>query len=92
MLIASNQSLAEFNLIKEPEFISAKERLCEMYIDADKLYKSVAEKVNTLSKYHYFTFNIFMYLYPGLREYSFCMLNKFLQLVEPPIFSVIECH
>jgi len=92
MLIASNQSLAEFNLIKEPELISAKERLCEMYIDADKLYKSVTKNVNTLSKYHYFTFNICMYLYPLLREYSFWILNKFLQLVEPPFFSVIEYH
>jgi hypothetical protein len=51
MLIASNQSLAEFNLNKEPELISAKERLCEMYDEAEKLYKSVTEKVNTISKY-----------------------------------------
>jgi len=50
MLIASNQSLAEFNLTKEPDLISGKERLCEMYEEAEKLYKSVTEKVNTLSK------------------------------------------
>jgi len=54
MLIASNQSLAEYNLTKEPELISTKERLCEMYIDAEKLYKSITEKVNTISKYYYF--------------------------------------
>jgi len=51
MLIASNQSLAEFNLTKEPELISAKERLCEMYADAEKLYKSVLEKVNTIKQH-----------------------------------------
>lgn len=51
MLIASNQSLAEFNLTKEPELANGKERLCEMYQEAEKLYKSVTEKVNTLSKY-----------------------------------------
>lgn len=52
MLIASNQSLAEFNLTKEPELISSKERLCEMYEEAEKIYKSVIEKVNTLSKFY----------------------------------------
>jgi len=53
MLIVSNQSLAEFNLTKEPDLVSGKERLCEMYEEAEKLYKSVTEKVNTLSKYNY---------------------------------------
>lgn len=52
MLIASNQSLAEFNLTKEPEIISGKERLSEMYEVTEKLYKSVTEKVNVLSKFH----------------------------------------
>ncbi|XP_022170671.1 vacuolar protein sorting-associated protein 37B [Myzus persicae] len=51
MLIASNQSLAEFNLTKEPELVSGKERLCEMYDEAEKLYKSVTEKVNTLKQH-----------------------------------------
>ncbi|XP_015369997.1 PREDICTED: vacuolar protein sorting-associated protein 37B [Diuraphis noxia] len=51
MLIASNQSLAEFNLTKEPELVSGKERLCEMYEEAEKLYKSVTEKVNTLKQH-----------------------------------------
>lgn len=51
MLVASNRSLADFNLTKEPEIISCKERLCEMYEDAEKLYKSVKEKVNTIGKY-----------------------------------------
>lgn len=51
MLIASNRSLADFNLTKEPELINGKERLCEMYEDAEKLYKSVTEKVNIISKY-----------------------------------------
>lgn len=50
MLIASNRSLAEFNLTKEPELISGKERLHEMYNEAEKLYKSVTDKANTLSK------------------------------------------
>jgi len=59
MLIASNQSLAEFNLTKEPDLVSGKERLCEMYEEAEKLYKSVTEKVNTLSKYNYFNFKEF---------------------------------
>lgn len=61
MLIASNQSLAEFNLNKEPELASAKERLCEMYDEAEKLYKSVTEKVNTISKYpnyQYFLYRV----------------------------------
>lgn len=52
MLIASNQSLGEFNLTKEPELVSCKERLCEMYDEGDKLYKSVIEKVNTISEYN----------------------------------------
>jgi len=59
MLIASNQSLAEFNLTKEPDLVSGKERLCEMYEEAEKLYKSVTEKVNTLSKYNYLNFKEF---------------------------------
>jgi len=59
MLIASNQSLAEFNLTKEPDLVSGKERLCEMYEEAEKLYKSVTEKVNTLSKYNYLNFQEF---------------------------------
>jgi len=59
MLIASNQSLAEFNLTKEPDLVSGKERLCEMYEEAEKLYKSVTEKVNTLSKYNYFNLKEF---------------------------------
>lgn len=50
MLIASNRSLADFNLTKEPELVSCKERLCDMYEDAEKLYKSVIEKVNIISK------------------------------------------
>ncbi|VVC31995.1 Modifier of rudimentary, Modr [Cinara cedri] len=50
MLIASNRSLADFNLTKEPELISGKERLCEMYEDAEKLYKSVTQKVNTIKQ------------------------------------------
>jgi len=54
MLIASNQSLADYNCIKEPEFFNTKERLCELYQDTDKLSKSVDEKVNILSKYYYF--------------------------------------
>lgn len=56
MLIASNQSLAEFNLSKETELINGKKRLCEMYDDADKLYKGITEKVNTISKYCYLIF------------------------------------
>jgi len=59
MLIASNQSLAEFNLTKEPDLVSGKERLCEMYNEAEKLYKSVTEKVNTLSKYNNLNFKEF---------------------------------
>lgn len=51
MLIASNQSLAEFNLTKEPELESGKERICEMYKEAEKLYKSVIDKANIISKY-----------------------------------------
>ncbi|XP_060840560.1 vacuolar protein sorting-associated protein 37B [Rhopalosiphum padi] len=51
MLIVSNQSLAEFNLTKEPDLVSGKERLCEMYEEAEKLYKSVTEKVNTLKQH-----------------------------------------
>jgi len=51
MLIASNQSLAEFNLSKEPELISSKESLCEMYDDADKLHKRITEKVNTIKQH-----------------------------------------
>lgn len=57
MLTASNQSLAEFNLTKEPELVSGKERLCEMYEEAEKLCKSVTEKVNTISKNHYFDYH-----------------------------------
>lgn len=50
MLIASNQSLAEFNLTKEPDLVSCKERLSEMYEEAEKLYKRVTEKVTTISE------------------------------------------
>ncbi|XP_050428890.1 vacuolar protein sorting-associated protein 37B [Adelges cooleyi] len=50
MLIASNRSLAEFNLTKEPELVSGKKRLHEMYEEAEKLYKNVMEKVDTLKQ------------------------------------------
>lgn len=76
MLIVSNQSLAEFNLTKEPELISAKERLCEMYADAEKLYKSVIEKVNTISKYQCFSFNICVYFYSNPCECLFYVSNS----------------
>lgn len=52
MLIASNQSLGDYNLSKEPELVGGKERLCEMYVEADKLSKSVHEKLNSISKYY----------------------------------------
>lgn len=77
MLIASNQSLAEFNLTKEPDLVSGKERLCEMYEEAEKLYKSVTEKVNTLSKYNYFNFKEFYNkLSVILLANNFCFVNK----------------
>lgn len=50
MLIASTQSLAEFNLTQEPSLAAIKERLSEMYEEADKIYKRVIEKVNNLSE------------------------------------------
>lgn len=50
MLIASNQSLAEYNLTKESELTYGKERLCEMYKEAEKIHKSVMEKANALGE------------------------------------------
>jgi len=77
MLIASNQSLAEFNLTKEPDLVSGKERLCEMYEEAEKLYKSVTEKVNTLSEYNYFNFKEFYHkLSVILLTNNFFFVNK----------------
>ncbi|XP_050537234.1 vacuolar protein sorting-associated protein 37B [Daktulosphaira vitifoliae] len=48
MLIASNRSLAEFNLTKEPELSDGKVKLRELYEEGEKLYNSVLEKVNIL--------------------------------------------
>jgi len=50
LLIASNQSLAEFNLTKESELKNGRERLCEMYKEAEKIYKSIIENAKTLGK------------------------------------------
>lgn len=53
MLIASNKSLAEFNLSREPAFNEARKRLVEAHRDAAELRKQVEAKrdrVNELSK------------------------------------------
>lgn len=77
MLIASNQSLAEFNLTIEPEIISGKERLSEMYDDTGTLYKSITEKVNTLSKFHYLMFSLIINIYRQTYSYNWVFVIIF---------------
>lgn len=50
MILASNRSLAEYNLSKEPALIESRERGQELAEKGQQLYKIVEEKINELSK------------------------------------------
>lgn len=49
-LIASNNSMAEFNLSKEPELVEGREKIQELSEIGEELTKSVEEKTKILSK------------------------------------------
>ncbi|XP_071448725.1 vacuolar protein sorting-associated protein 37B [Hetaerina americana] len=51
MLMASNKSLAEYNLSKEPNLTEGKQRLLELNETASNLYASVEEKLVELKKH-----------------------------------------
>lgn len=50
-LMASNNSLAEFNLAKEPELVEGRERLEERSKEGEELSKRVKELSEELSKF-----------------------------------------
>lgn len=49
-LMASNNSMAEFNLSKEPELVEGREKLQELSELGEELTKRVEEKMKELSK------------------------------------------
>jgi len=50
MLMASNRSLAEFNLSKQPELEEGKQVLKELSEQASQLCSSVRDKINEMRK------------------------------------------
>lgn len=57
--MASNTSLAEFNLSKQPELQEGKQILKELSEKGNKLCISVKEKLEEISMYSHVTFNNF---------------------------------
>jgi len=53
MLMASNRSLAEFNLSKQPELEEGKQVLKELSEQASQLCSSVRDKINEMRKLSY---------------------------------------
>lgn len=51
MIIASNRSLAEYNLSKESLLIEGREKIHELSESGQTIYKSIEEKINELSKF-----------------------------------------
>lgn len=51
MLMASNKSLAEFNLSKQPELEEGKQTLKQLSEQANQLCTSVKEKLDEMRKY-----------------------------------------
>lgn len=49
-LLVSNNSLAEFNLSKEPELVERREKIVELSERGEELTKNVEDKVKTLRK------------------------------------------
>lgn len=52
-VIATNESMAEMNLTKEPELAEKREKLRMTSVEGEELSKRVEEKLKTLSKYKY---------------------------------------
>lgn len=50
--MASNTSLAEHNLAKEPELVEGREKVEELSKEGEELSKQVEEKMQTLRKYN----------------------------------------
>lgn len=50
MLMASNRSLAEFNLAREPHLISGKQRIQELSEEGERIYNSVEAKSKEFCK------------------------------------------
>lgn len=57
--MASNTSLAEFNLSKQPELQEGKQILKELSEKGNRLCISVKEKLEEISMYSHVTFNNF---------------------------------
>lgn len=55
MLIASNKSLAEYNLSRAEEFKEKKRQLADLYEKLQKIYATVEEKTSKLSMSIYIT-------------------------------------
>uniref|UniRef100_A0A1Y1LPZ6 VPS37 C-terminal domain-containing protein n=1 Tax=Photinus pyralis TaxID=7054 RepID=A0A1Y1LPZ6_PHOPY len=47
-LLASNSSLSEFNLTREPALIEGRERVEKLSADGEEIYKTVEEKMNEI--------------------------------------------
>lgn len=54
--MASNNSMAEFNLSKEPELVEGREKLQELSEEGELLTKNIEEKIKELSKQSYVLF------------------------------------
>lgn len=48
--MASNNSMAEFNLSKEPELVEGREKLQQLSEEGEQLTKSIEEKTKELSE------------------------------------------
>lgn len=49
-MLASNSSLAEFNLAREPQLVEGRQRIEELSVQGEELSKSVEEKMKEISK------------------------------------------
>lgn len=48
-MLASNSSLVEFNIAREPELVEGRRRIEELSTQGEELYKSVEEKTGKIS-------------------------------------------
>lgn len=73
-LMASNNSMAEFNLSKEPELVEGREKLQELSEEGELLTKNIEEKIKELSKQSYV-------LFVSLRDCMYLILLSFFKIL-----------
>lgn len=72
--MASNNSMAEFNLSKEPELVEGREKLQELSEEGELLTKNIEEKIKELSKQSYV-------LFVSLRDCMYLILLSFFKIL-----------